>query len=185
MLSDISFKPTYEKVVDLPVLRAGLSPLNTSLVDIGLFNATATAEFWWYFPSLLTDSKSVKPVSPVNCSGEKCVSFFVPGTMRTIQLDPAISPISRNNYSDAVAYIQNDAPGYQVEFFPVQREESRKFVLEDCRVFGTEFNAVQICLRKTNSSFVAGNAFSSAFSYLRLECLSDACRSKSRLSQYN
>ena len=80
----------------------------------------------------------------------------MPGTMRTIQLDPTVPPVARTNYSDAVAYIQNDAPGYQVEFSPIEEKELSRFALDDCRVFGIEVNAVQICLRKINSSFIAG-----------------------------
>ena len=102
LLSDISVKATYRGVHNFPIQRAGLSPMNTTLSDYDGFNLTATAEFWWYFPALLTDSKRVRPVAPLNCSEEMCNSFFVTGSMMTILLDHTFPPITKDNYSNAV-----------------------------------------------------------------------------------
>ena len=94
--------------------------LNTSLVDVIGFNLTATAEFWFFFPAFLSDSKRVKNVAPIDCPpGEMCTSFFVPGSMNTILLDPSQPSISQDSYPKAISYIQNDAPGYQIEFRPI------------------------------------------------------------------
>ena len=46
LLSDTSFKSTYRGVYDFPIQSAGLSPLNTSIVNTDRFNETATADFW-------------------------------------------------------------------------------------------------------------------------------------------
>ena len=122
---------------------------------------TATAEFWWYFPALLTDSKSVKPIPPVTCSGDNCTSFFVPGTMRTILLDPSLPPLSSANFTDAFSYIQNDAPGYQVEFTSTDPDESSFDLGHDCRVFGIDILGMQICLKKERDFLIAGASYKS------------------------
>jgi hypothetical protein len=158
LLSDISFNSTYPAVYEFPIERAGLTPLNTSLTNTPHFNETATAEFWWYFPALLTDSKRVYPVAPLHCSGDLCRSLLVPGTMDNMVYDPSQPNITQDTYPQAISYIQNDAPGYQVEFYPVDTETDPPLSLyDDCRVYGLDFMAVQICLKKVNNSFIAGN----------------------------
>lgn len=160
LLSDVSFKSTYQKEYVFPIQRAGLSPMNASLADYDGFNLTATAEFWSYFPALLTDSKRVRPVAPLSCSGEMCNSFFIPGSMMTILLEPDLPPIQKDNYSSAVSYIQNDAPGYQIEFYPIDPVRDPPMTPNDCRVYGLNMMAIQICLKKSESSMMAGTSFS-------------------------
>jgi hypothetical protein len=156
LLSDISFKSTYPIVHQFPIARGGLSPLNTSVVYTHFFNMTATAEFWWYFPALLTDNKRVKPVAPLNCSGNMCNSFFIPGSMTTLQFDPQLPPITQDSYPEANSLIQNDAPGYQVEFKPIDANQDPPMLTTDCRVYGISIMAIQICLKKVDSSIMAG-----------------------------
>jgi hypothetical protein len=155
LLSNISFTTTQHVVHQFPISRAGLSPLNTSLTLTDQFNATATAQFWWYFPAILSDSLSVQPATPLNCSGDQCQSFFFPGSMRNILLDPKLPPIGSSEYPGAISYMQNDAPGYQIDYSPVDPIDS-PLGLTDCRVYGIEIMAIQICLKKSNNSLLAG-----------------------------
>jgi hypothetical protein len=138
-------------------VQAGISPLNTSIVDtVNMFNLTATAEFWWYFPALLTDTKRVKSVAPITCSGEDCSSYYLPGSMTSIVLDPNQPPISKQDFPSAVSYIQNDAPGYQLDFYPIDAINDPSMTLDDCRVYGVAIIAIQICLKETRGSLLAG-----------------------------
>jgi hypothetical protein len=121
------------------------------------FNITATAQFWWYFPAVLSDSLTVQPATPLNCSGDQCQSFFFPGSMRNILLDPKLPPIGSNEYPGAISYMQNDAPGYQIDYSPLDPTDS-PITLADCRVYGIEIMAIQICLRKSNNSLLAGRS---------------------------
>jgi hypothetical protein len=155
LLADVSFQPTYHAVEQFPILRSGLSALNVSLVNTDLFNLTSTAEFWWYFPSILSDSQRTIGVPPVSCSGDTCHSYFLPGSMAAILLDPNLPAITPATYPDAVAYIQNDAPGYQLDYYPVD-VDAPGITLDDCRVYGLDNLALQICLKNGESSLVAG-----------------------------
>ena len=161
LLSDISFQSTYTPAHQVPVKSAGLAGgMNTTLVHTPAFNLTATAQFWWYYPALLTDGQTSKAVTPINCNGDNCNSFFLPGPMALIDFGPSLPTITADQYPDATSYIQNDAPGYQIDFEPIDYEHDPSITLDDCKVFGVHTIAVQICLKKVNSSFLAGTSTS-------------------------
>jgi hypothetical protein len=132
--------------------------MNTSVTTFENFNLTATADFWWYFPALLTDSKRVRGVPPLNCTDKdtSCISYFVPGSMSTINLDPNIPPITKNSYPKATAYIQNNAPGYQVDFKAIDRVNDPSMTFDDCRLYGLPGTAIWLCLKRVENSFLAG-----------------------------
>lgn len=159
LLSDVSFESTYQTVHQFPVLQAGLSDLNTTLIQLPELNlnSTATSLFWWYYPSLLADGKLSRPVSPLSCSGEACTSFFLPGALSTVVFEPDMPNITEVDYPTATTFIQNDAPGYQIDFYPVD-ENDPPLTLNDCRIFGITTNAIQICLKMTDASFLAGTS---------------------------
>lgn len=155
LLSDVSFQRTYQTVHQFPVLQAGLSEMNSSLLQTQYFNFTATDIFWWYFPSILDDTKISTSVAPLSCSGNFCRSFYFPGPISTILFDPTLPNITSSEYSEATSYIQEDAPGYQLEFYPID-EADPVLTIDDCRVYGVSVFAFQICLKKTNSSLLVG-----------------------------
>ena len=156
LLSDISFRSIYPSVKQFPILRAGLSSLNVSLVNTAEFNLSATADFWWYFPALLSDSQRVAGVPPISCSGESCHSYFLPGSMATIILDPQVPAITPDTYPNAIAYIQNDAPGYQIDYYPIDPDTDPPLDLNDCHIYGLNNLALQVCLKSSGSSLLAG-----------------------------
>ena len=159
LLSDVSFKSTYHGVHQVPVLVAGIGgAMNTTFAKAPAFNITAPAQFWWYYPALLTGGTTSKAVAPLNCTGNNCNSFFLPGLMSLIEFDPSQPVITADQYPDAVSYIQNDAPGYQFDFAPIDYHHDPPMTLDDCRVFGTNGTAVQICLKKMNDWFMAGKS---------------------------
>jgi hypothetical protein len=154
LLSDISINATYRIVEQFPVLQAGLSPMNASLLQTEYFNATAIDSFWWYFPSMLTDSKVSGAVAPIACSGQPCSSFFLPGPLSVIQFDPTSPNVTNSFYPKATAFVQEDAPGYQIEYSDII--DDAPFTLPDCRVFGLDGLAIQICLKRSGMSLLAG-----------------------------
>jgi hypothetical protein len=157
LLSDLSFKATYRNVDQFPVIQSGLSPINRTLAQAPGFNRTATADFWWYFPSILADGKTSRTVTPLSCSGESCDAYFIPGPLSIILFDPTSPNITAADYPDATSYIQQDAPGYQIDYYPI--DEDPAFTLDDCRVYGISNTAFQLCLKMSNSSLLAGRAF--------------------------
>jgi hypothetical protein len=160
LLSDISFQSTYNEVYNFSVSSAGLSPLNTTIAKGTFdFNSKATAQFWWFYSSLLTDTQNVRAVAPLNCSGQLCDSYFMPGRAVNIVRDPSEPSVTTENLTDATALIQYDAPGYQVEFSQID-PPSPAMTLNDCRLYGISDVAIQICMMKEDSSFLAGILFS-------------------------
>jgi hypothetical protein len=155
LLSDISFKTTYPAVYSSGITQAGLAPLNVSVTTLPQFNSDATTEFWWYFPSLMTDTARVTTIPPLICSTPPCLSYFLPGSMGLVILDPELPPIGKNNFSDATAFIVNDAPGYQIEFTPVTTQD---LPLEgnDCKIYGIPGAALQICAKAVGSELIGG-----------------------------
>lgn len=156
LLSDISFKATYHTVHEFPVVQSGQSPMNASIANDSWFNFTGPREFWWYLPSILADGKLSGSISPLHCSGEQCTSFFLPGPLSTIIFEPTLPNITESDYSTASAYIQENAPGYQVEFYPIDETRDPMFTLEDCQVYGGSTLAINICLKKSDISLLAG-----------------------------
>jgi hypothetical protein len=159
LLSDISFRSTYRGVTTFPIQAAGVAPLNTSVINTQYFNETATAEFWWYFPALLTDSKRVRAAIPLNCTTTDCISYFMPGSLSSVQLDPSLPPITENQYPKAISYITNNAPGYQIDFQQIDRVKDPNLMMSDCRLYGWQATAVQICLKTYGHSILAGKIY--------------------------
>jgi len=185
LLSDISFKSTYRTVYQLPVERAGLSPLNTSVSTAPGFNLKATSVFWWFFPSLLTDGTNARAVAPLNCSGAGCASYFLPGLMNTIAFDSSRPAITADNYTNAPSFLQNDAPGYQIDFAPIDVETDPGIALSDCQVYGISSLSIQVCLKKVNTSFMAGMSQIETVTHNSVEYMSSQCDTYQWLSQYN
>jgi hypothetical protein len=158
LLSDVSFRPTYRSVHQVPVLQAGLSPMNTSFAKTQWFHDIGTDYFWFYFPSLLSDGKISHSVAPVSCSGPSCEAFFIPGPTSIIRFDPTSPNITDSLFPDASAFIQYDAPGYQIDFYPIDEMSDPTMTLNDCHVYGLDGLAVQLCLKQSNSSLLAGTS---------------------------
>jgi hypothetical protein len=140
----------------MPVLGAGLPPLNVSLATVPTFGATITTLLWWYLPSILKDTSLTTQISPINCSSSSCVSYFMPGPISYIAYDRTL-PQLPNNFSDADVLVVNDAPGYQIEFVPVAADV--QLSLSDCRVYGMPYGAIGICLQAQEDGLVGGNFF--------------------------
>ena len=116
LLSDVSFKATYRELQEFPILQSGLTSMNTSLVQDPDFQYIATGNFWWHFPSMMSYSY---PVSPVSCSGAFCQSFFFPGPISLIKFIPDAPAITDADAPLANSFIEQNSPGYQIDFSPV------------------------------------------------------------------
>ena len=161
--------------------------MNTSVIHTSFFNETSTAEFWWYFPALLTDNKRVKGVSPPkNCTpSEDCVSYFLPGSMSSILIDNRTAPITKDQFPKAIAYLQNDAPGYQIDFRRIDRVNDPSMTMDDCRLYGIDSAAITLCLKKVNHSLLAGIRFNSKEVLSKsVEFMSHSSEIQGQLSEY-
>jgi len=123
----MSFLPTPGGALSnqFPVAQAGLSVLNTTLLYIPELNLNSTAAeiFWWVYPSLLADGKLSRPLAPVSCSGEGCVSYFLQETLSNVVFETEVANITNSDYPTATTFIRNDAPGYQIDFDPIDESK--------------------------------------------------------------
>jgi len=123
--------PFNRHILESAVL-AGLAPINASIFDDSSANL-ATVTFALYYRSILVDGSHVVRIPPHSCSGNQCFSYYFPGGLGNIfpRFRVHITP-----NPDATAYIVKDAPGYQVEFYPISTADPG-LRLDDCQVFGT------------------------------------------------
>lgn len=155
LLSDVSFKATYRDLQEFPVLQAGLTAMNTSLVNDPDFQFFATGNFWWHFPSMMSYSY---PVTPINCPDPSvnCQAYYFPGPLSLIKFPHGEAIVSKTDSPAATTLIEKNAPGFQIEFEPKDDAKDPNFTLADCRVFGIPMLAIQVCLKESNDSFIAG-----------------------------
>jgi len=130
--------------------------MNTSLLKEWTFNDTIADSFWWSFPSILADGTVSTSVSPTKCSGDSCSAYFFPGPLKLVKFDPSVPAITPSDFPNAKAYIQKDAPGFQVDFYPLEQSDP-PMTLADCRIYGLSFITLQLCLKSVDSSILAGS----------------------------
>lgn len=173
LLSDVSIQPTYTEVYESPVLYSGLSPINATVItQIYDFNGFAINEFFWYYNTIFSDTRNTRVVEPLNCPSEEvCISYFMPGSPSKISADRSQPQITTQNFTDATSFIQHDAPGYQLDFHPIENDDP-PMSLTDCKLYGTSSIAIQICLQQVNASFIAGNLQFSSITHCSVEFVS-------------
>ena len=152
LLSDVNFKATYQDLQDFPLLQAGLTTMNTSIVNDPDFQFFGTGNFWWHFPSMMSYSY---PVTPLNCPDPtvNCQAYYFPGPLSVIKFPHGEAIVSSTDSPAATTLIEKNAPGFQIEF---DDTKAPNFTLADCRVFGVPMLAIQVCLKEENDSFIAG-----------------------------
>lgn len=80
--------------------------------------------------------------------------------MSSIVLDPTQKVVTGNDYPGALASIQDNAPGYQLDFYPIDTVDDPYMTLDDCQLYGVDFLAVQVCLKEApGGSMLAGTSF--------------------------
>jgi len=113
---------------------------------------------WAYV--ILGVSKYVVGVSPSTCQGygSDCTAVFLPGGIETARLQTGnlnSTLLNGTILQDSSAMLINNAPGYQLEFFPVGYYD---FDPSECVVYGQEQNdSLKICLSSQGSTILAGS----------------------------
>jgi len=152
LLAQVTFQVTWTDVVStVHFTSAGLSPFNASIIDAEALD-NLPVFFWATFPSVLSDGRYVTsaPRYTDACkSNPTCTSVFLPGG-RSL-LNPA--PTRQN--SSATALVVYDAPGAQIEFYPVSSEDPT-LSTTDCHVYGYAGQGIQLCVKSVGNDFIAG-----------------------------
>jgi len=158
LLSDVSIQPVYTEVYESPVLYSGLSPINTTLTEINGFSKSANTYFFWYYNTIFSDTRNVRVVKPLSCPpGEACNSYFMPGNPSNLVPDDSQPQITTDNFTDATSFIQYDAPGYQLDFSPIESDDPPMY-WGNCKRYGAKDIAIELCLQTVNASIMAGNS---------------------------
>jgi hypothetical protein len=154
LLSNVNFQSTYREIQDYPLEQAGLTSMNTSLLQDPGFKYFATSDFWWHFPSMMAYNR---PVTPLRCSGESCQAFYFPGPLSAMRFRPELS-MTDADFPAGTTFIQKNAPGYQIEFSPIDEKTDPPIdPTSDCQIFGIPVVAVRLCLKENNDfSYSAG-----------------------------
>jgi hypothetical protein len=163
----ISYRDTFTAEVAIPVL-AGLTPVNASVVDLIPSIVLSTYLMQLSF-GILATSKYVTGISSSTCKGNDCTAVFLPGgveiaRMRTRNLNSTL--LSGTQFSDSPAIIISNAPGYQLEFFPI--EPGYVFDPDNCTIFGKERGqGFMLCLASNQSTLLAGHPSNSLLNHLQ------------------
>jgi hypothetical protein len=161
-LGDLAFKNVYTPIRTVPVL-GGIAPLNVSVLEGHLPIAVICIFFSTYTNALLGSSNFVTGMDPITCSGDNCTSIFLPGgVFNSRLLEPPTRPnlnltlLKGDFLTNAPVVLINNAPGYQVEFTPL--DESFSFLRNDCTMYGqTQGEGLYICVTSIDSTIVAGD----------------------------
>ena len=155
-LVNITFKNVYQPLYSVSVL-AGLAPIN-----IGLLGFVPVSIMCVYFSantySILGASNFVTGVAPVQCSGSKCTSVFLPGGVALARLNDGnlnATLLNGTALNHAPVIMINNAPGFQVEFSMIDPDFA--FNASDCATFGQHRGqGLYLCVGSKNSTLQAG-----------------------------
>jgi len=124
--------------------------------------AVAWIYFSTYSISILGNGNFVTGIDPVACSGPECVSVFLPGSLEVARgLDyPNGTSLNLNDtvFNNAEVVMIHNAPGYQLDFYPVEEE----FIfdkVQECMLFGqTRGQGLFMCISSKGPALVTGTA---------------------------
>lgn len=121
---------------------AGIGPYNSSLATPEILEPTVAATFISeLYPTMLHDAQISTDLTPHSCSGDGCLSTFIVGPIGLIQPPPL--PIS--SYPSADTIFVHSLQGVETEFWDVDSRD-RFNLTDDCKVWGTNDSAIQVCI---------------------------------------
>jgi hypothetical protein len=147
-IANINFRNIYTVDTHQTIeVIAGLAPINTVLFTsipaalVSMFSIGYTIGF-------MTDPKYVTSVAPISCGGSNdCISLFLPGGLDLVHhIDQVNSTLFDGQYSqDFSSVIVHNAPGFQVEFSPI--EPDFLFNSTDCGIYGNATDqGIYVCM---------------------------------------
>jgi hypothetical protein len=118
---------------------AGLVPISSyGLTEVGLSVVNVLAA--GFTMGFITDPRFVASVEPVMCSGQDCLSIFLPGGMDAVRYDDSTglrTLFSGQFPGDYTTIVINDAPGYQIEYASISSVDDQ-FQFDpnvDCKMY--------------------------------------------------
>jgi hypothetical protein len=115
-----------------------------------------------YSMSFTTDPRFVTAIAPVACSGEDCLSIFLPGGMDSVRFDDGSgfkTLFSGDFPGDYSTIVINNAPGYQLEYSSIASVDAAfQFDVEkDCtRYMESIEDGLLICMKERGMQLFLG-----------------------------
>lgn len=140
------------------------SPYGLSNVTASWVNVLASS----YTMGFITDPRFATSIDPVMCSGNDCLSIFLPGGMDTVRYDDstdATTLFSGDFPGDYTAIVVNNAPGYQIEYGSIKSVDN-EFQFDpnvDCKTYLQSIgDGIHICMAEKGTQLFLGKfAYSS------------------------
>src|SRR5205814_8596989 len=95
--------------------------------------------------------------------GEECFSYAIPGTLLETDIITDDQNLLRaldldfQGKNRSTVLVVQDAPGYQLEYFPIPSADQYIFDESNCQHFnGSSQNVVRICLKNLDNILLAG-----------------------------
>lgn len=155
LLSNPSFETAYKQVGPTNQIIAGLGPFNTSIPKVA---EETQGLFTYYTHSFLANQQIAAMVDPPITARDH-FSYVIQGPLWKVGIMEsgvvARTPLdlSERERDDANAYLVIGAPGYQMDFSPIETEVGFTRHI-DCRVYD---NTMQLCVKNTdNGDLIAG-----------------------------
>jgi hypothetical protein len=146
---------SYDFAIDALFSHVGLSKID------GIQVAVVNVYFMSFTYGFLSDPRFATGVSPVSCSGSNCTSFFLPGGLDLVRLTgphggPNSTLFDHDQFDDSTAILTHNAPGYQLEFSPIEGGSPFN-VTTDCTAYGKSTgNGLFMCLTSNGTRIYAG-----------------------------
>src|SRR5277367_5101421 len=145
---------TYEPLFTYAA-TAGIGSYNTSLIQPGVQNLPSVASWvFQYYPDLFEKLDFVYKLPSASCPTTWCESYLFVGDLTFIQPTPS----QFNNISTANGIFVHQLQGLQVDMLVLASGEVET---SDCKIWGNNETAIQICIAKLTDSpnaLVAGNS---------------------------
>ena len=152
LVAKVPYKYSYDTILNFGIIQAGLPPMDVLSATRHLGQASQHAmKFALYHRTALLDSLQSIPVAPHICSGPECFSYFLPGSLTMV----SPMPNTESRKPDANIYIVKDAPGYHLQFYPIATGDFFD-VTYDCRLYGKNTMALQLCIKAMGNDLMAG-----------------------------
>ena len=143
-------------------VQAGLVPLNLTILNL-IPQSDISVYFSSWSNGILESSKFVTRGSPIVCSGDNCTSIFLPGGIEIARLrngNPNSTLLNTPGLplTAGTAILVNNAPGYQIDFYPPDSDFSFNNKT-DCALYGqTRGQGMYLCVGSTDAALVVGKS---------------------------
>jgi hypothetical protein len=159
LLSNPAFETSYKQIGPTNQVIAGLAPFNISIPGIA---EETQGLFTYYVHSFLANPQITAVVDPpINVPNH--FSYILPGPLQKVSIMDLGGPkivtpldLTAKQRDDANAFLVIGAPGYQLDFLPIDKELVFQDQI-DCHVYD---DSLQICVKNTNTGdLIAGEPF--------------------------